>query len=304
MKKATAISAGLHAAVLLWAVLSWNGRTFEVTPAESLPVDFISEKDFSQMAKGQKDAPKAEKPKPLVEKKDAPKPVEDSKAKIAKKELKAARDDSPPPEPEPKPKPKPVEQKAVKDKPKPPPKIDEIGEKIKQQLEKKEKEAKLKPDRLPPRRPPRPKTTEKKFSFDEVRALLDKREATRTASAGDTLNNAPSLGYVHGAAATLSESEIDALKRRISQCWTVPVGAANAQNLSVVFRVGFRRDGTVAFGPELVAGTAGSSYGPAFAESGKRAILQCQPYTMLRPEHYEIWKDVEIEFKPSDIGGG
>src|SRR4029078_5217511 len=46
MRKATAISAGLHAAVLLWATLSFSGKSFEVTPAESLPVDFISQKDF------------------------------------------------------------------------------------------------------------------------------------------------------------------------------------------------------------------------------------------------------------------
>ena len=63
MRKATAISAGLHAAVLLWATLSFSGKTFEVTPAESLPVDLVSEKDFSQMTKGVKDAPKVEMPK-------------------------------------------------------------------------------------------------------------------------------------------------------------------------------------------------------------------------------------------------
>ena len=66
MRKATAISTGLHAAVLLWATLSFSGKTFEVTPAESLPVDMISEKDFSQLTKGAKDAPKLDMPKPLV----------------------------------------------------------------------------------------------------------------------------------------------------------------------------------------------------------------------------------------------
>ena len=67
MKKATAISAGLHAAVLLWATLSFSGKTFEVTPAESLPVDLVSEKEFSEITKGVKDAPKVEAPKPVVE---------------------------------------------------------------------------------------------------------------------------------------------------------------------------------------------------------------------------------------------
>ena len=41
--------------------------------------------------------------------------------------------------------------------------------------------------------------------------------------------------------------------------------------------------------------------GPAFAESAKRAILQCQPYTMLRQENYDTWKDMELTFNPSDM---
>ena len=98
MRKATAISTGLHAAVLLWATLSFSGKTFDVTPAESLPVDLVSEKDFSQLTKGVKDAPKVETPKPLAEKKaeEPPKPIEDSKAKITeKKEVQAAKEMSP-----------------------------------------------------------------------------------------------------------------------------------------------------------------------------------------------------------------
>src|SRR5262249_61933872 len=100
----TAISAGLHAAVLLWATLSFSGKTFDVTPAESLPVDLVSEKDFSEMTRGVKDALKVETPKPLVEKKaeESPKPVEDSKAKTTeKKEVQAAKEIPPPPEPQP-----------------------------------------------------------------------------------------------------------------------------------------------------------------------------------------------------------
>src|SRR6476620_10562490 len=109
MRKATAISTGLHAAVLLWATLSFSGKTFEVTPAESLPVDMISEKDFSQLTKGAKDAPKLDMPKPLVEKKaeETPKPLEDSKPKVTeKKEVQAAKEMPPKKPPPPKPQPK------------------------------------------------------------------------------------------------------------------------------------------------------------------------------------------------------
>ena len=51
MRKATAISAGLHAAVLLWATLSFSGKSFDVTPAESLPVDLVSEKISRKLPK-------------------------------------------------------------------------------------------------------------------------------------------------------------------------------------------------------------------------------------------------------------
>src|SRR6266852_2925337 len=96
MKTASAISAGLHAAVLLWALVSFSGKTFEVTPAESLPVDIISEKQLSEITKGVKDAPKLETPKPPVEKKDEPKPVvEDFKAKVSDKKPVAAAVEKP-----------------------------------------------------------------------------------------------------------------------------------------------------------------------------------------------------------------
>src|SRR6516164_8830642 len=86
MKTASAISTGLHAAVLLWALVSFSGKTFEVTPAESLPVDLVSDKDFSQLTKGIKDAPKLEMPKPRVEKIDEPKPSDDPAPKLTEKQ--------------------------------------------------------------------------------------------------------------------------------------------------------------------------------------------------------------------------
>ena len=81
------------------------------------------------------------------------------------------------------------------------------------------------------------------------------------------------------------------------------VAQTYAGKLKVVIRVLFRRDGSVAAPPELVAGTP-SALGPAMAESAKRAILSCQPFTMLNPEHYDQWKDMEINFDPTEMLGG
>jgi hypothetical protein len=55
--------------------------------------------------------------------------------------------------------------------------------------------------------------------------------------------------------------------------------------------------------PVLVEGSA-SPLGPALAESAKRALLLCQPFTMLQLEHYDQWRDIELKFDPHELLGG
>jgi len=275
MRKATAISAGLHAAVLLWATLSFSGKSFDVTPAESLPVDFISEKDFSEMTKGVKDAPKVETPKPLVEKKaeEPPKPIEEAKPKVTeKKELQAAKEAAPPPEPQ-------------------PPKPDQIAEKLKHQDE--PKQAKTEPQPLPPKKPPM--KPQPKFEPDKIAALLDKRDPRRNAATGAEANATPSLGTAAGAAAQLSQSEIDALRARLMALWNPPVGMQDASQTQVTIRIRFRKDGTLAVGPHVLTSGSGAQFN-AMRDSAVRAVFVGQPYTMLRPEHYEQWKEIDFTF--------
>lgn len=275
MRKATAISAGLHAAVLLWATLSFSGKTFDVTPAESLPVDFISEKDFSEMTKGVKDAPKVETPKPLVEKKteEPPKPIEEAKPKVTeKKELQAAKEPTPPPEP-------------------PPPKADPIAEKLKQPDEPKQTKAEQQP--LPPKKPPQ--KPQPKFEPDKIAALLDKRDPQRNAATGVETNATPSLGTAAGTAAQLSQSEIDALRARLMALWNPPVGMQDASQTQVTIRIRFRKDGTLAVGPQVLTSGSGAQFN-AMRDSAVRAVFVGQPYTMLRPEHYEQWKEIDFTF--------
>ena len=277
MRTASGISIGLHAAVLLWAVVSFSGKTFESKPMDSLPVDLINDKDFSELTKGTKQAPKVEIPKPLVEKIAEPKPVETPVAKVAeKKEIQPTAEKTPEPAPQAKP--------------------DPIADKIKKQDDPKQ-EAKVEP-KLPPKKPPEKQTP--KFDADKIQALLDKRDATRSAATGDTLYDKPSLGRALATATRLSISEKEAFRRRITECWTPPVGLDSAQELVVVFRVIFNQDGTVKQGPDVIGGKP-SQFGPAFAESARRAILQCQPYTMLRKETYAEWQDMELAFNPSDM---
>ncbi|MBI2713374.1 MAG: cell envelope integrity protein TolA [Rhizobiales bacterium] len=274
MRKAAAISTGLHVAVLLFAVLSFSSKTFEVTPAESLPVDLINDKDFSELTKGAKDAPKVEQPKPLIEKLDPPKPAEEIAPKLTeKKELKVEKEKTAEPKPDP------------------------IADKLKKQDEPKQ-EAKAEPQPMPPKKPPQKQ--QPKFDADKIAALLDKRDPQRNAATGAELNSTPSLGTATGNAAQLSASELDALRRRLMALWNPPVGLQDAERYQVIIRIKFKRDGTLAVGPQVITSGSGVRY-EAMRDSAVRAVFVGQPYTMLRPEHYEIWKEIDFTFDTSQM---
>ncbi len=265
IRTASAISTGLHVAVLLWATLSFTGETFPVTPAQSLPVDLVSEKQFSQMTKGIKEAPKpVEKPKPLVEKKAAEiKPIEDIKPKITeKKEVKAAPEKVPEPAPQPKP--------------------DPIAQKLKQQPD--QQEAKTEPTPLPPRRPPMRK--QPKFDADKIAALLDKREPERVAAAGAEPSATPTLGTALGNAAQLSQSELDALRARLMALWNPPVGIQDPQDYVIRIRIRLDHSGRLSAPPVVLSSGNGQLFVTA-RDSAVRAVFRGQPFDMLKPEHYD-----------------
>ncbi len=295
INKAYAISAVGHGVVLLWSVLSFAAKPLPTPPSEALPVDIVSVTEFTQMTAGNKDAPKVEAQKPLVEKVAEAKPVEDPTAKVVeKKEVKAARE---PPPPVPESKPAEPEKKSTEAKP------DQVADALAKDDAKKPepKKAEVKPPT--PQKKPAPPAP--KFDPKQVEALLDKRDSTRLAAAGNTLNNATSLGASSGASAQISLSELDALRQRLAQLWTPPAGAKNPEELVVVFRIKLRPDGRLAPGPwpQLVS-SGNSPLAIAARESAARALNRGQPFDMLKPEHYEQWKDIEITFDPRDMFRG
>jgi colicin import membrane protein len=271
MKTASVISTGLHVAVLLWATLSFTGESFKVTPTESLPVDLINDKDFSELTKGIKEAPKVEAPKPLVEKKaEEPKKIEDPTPKLTeKKEVQPAQEKMAQPE-----------------------KSDPIADKLKQEQPKQEAKSE---QPLPPKKPPLPQKQQPKFDANKIAALLDKRDPQRNAATGTELNSAPSLGVASGDAARLSASELDALRARLMALWNPPIGAQDAEQVQVTIRIRFKRDGTLAVGPQVLTSGSGPQFN-AMRDSAVRAVFVGQPYTMLRPDHYEIWKEIDFTF--------
>jgi outer membrane biosynthesis protein TonB len=312
MKAGWTISAVLHGAVLAWGLVTFATRPLSTPPPDFISTDIISASDFSQITNGIKTAPKAEVPKPLVEKVAEAKPVEEQNAKIVdnKPEIVATADQVQPPKPpEPKkaePKP-PTPQPQAKPEPKqafakePEQKIDPIAEALKKDTKKPDPKTQQKAETQQKKvEPPKPQP---KFDASRIAALLDKRDPQRKAATGDTLSNTPSLGTATGTAMALSQNEIDALRARLRQCWNVPVGVAEARDLIVTVRIQFKQDGSLQAEPRLM--NSGSH--PAFvtaSESALRAVRTCAPYTFLPAAKYEAWKDVIVDFDPRDMFRG
>jgi colicin import membrane protein len=304
------ISALAHVGLLAAGLVSFGAKPLP-KPPESLPVDLVSVEQLSQVTAGARQAPKAEAPKPLVEKTGPVRAVEDPAAKVSpQKEIAAARAEQPAPLPEPRPKPPqpkpaasepPARAEPVKEARKPSePKPDPIAEALRKDAAQKTPEPR--PEAREPR-VPAPRREEPRFDPAKVAALLDKRTPQRQEATGAALNPTPSLGLPNATAARLSQSEIDALRARLAQLWNPPVGARDPEELVVLVRVQLTRDGRVAAPPQVLT----SGHSPLFLtarDSAIRALFRGQPYDMLRPETYEQWKDIEITFDPRDMMRG
>jgi colicin import membrane protein len=327
MKVASTISACAHAAVLLWGLVSFSTKALETPPQDSMPVDIISNKEFSELRAGAQKAPKETPPKPLVEKVAEKKAVENPTAKVVEKQqevVASAEAPSPPPEPKP-PETKPPEppkaaappkkeKEAEHKEPKPDPiaeaikkeerkesKPDPIAEALKKEEAKKPepKKAEVKP--TPPKKPAQ--KPEQKFDADRIAALLDKRAPQRLAATGDVINHTLAYGARTGDAPQLTQTEIDAFREKLKSCWSPPAGAPKADKITVPITIRLRPDRTLAAAPEVEM-SARDAYTQAMIDSAVRAIIECQPYTMFSPARYETWKEIPLDFDPAEMFRG
>lgn len=289
--KTVLASVALHVLVLGWVMLSFSTRALEVKPEESVGVDISLE---SQVAAGMKTGKKEEK-KPLVEKVAEAKPLDDAVGKISDKQP-VVTDTAPPPQPK-------VEEKPVEKKPDPPkvaekpkeepkpvekkpePDVDTIAEKIK-------KEEKKPPPKPPvaaakPPEPAKPKA-ERVFDKSKISELIDKRDPSRQAATGETLNSNASLGMSKGRAADNSATWGSMFRRQVENCWKKPYGGIEQERPEVAFNIRLKKDGTLEAMP-VPDGTPPTAYARAYSESALRAIIQCQPYN-LPAAFFDEWK--------------
>jgi hypothetical protein len=132
---------------------------------------------------------------------------------------------------------------------------------------------------------------------DPTEPTLPQPKRLRTASAEPSSQPRAPLG------SQLTVSELDLIRQQIAQCWNIPAGARDAQDLVIEIKVAVNSDGTVRQARIVDTGRyAGDTFFRAAADSAVRAVLnpRCSPLR-LPPDKYEAWQNLDLFFNPKDV---
>jgi hypothetical protein len=112
----------------------------------------------------------------------------------------------------------------------------------------------------------------------------------------------PKDGGASDVQANLTADDIRAFAEHVQRCWSAPAGAAKASDVYVLLRVRLGRDGSLAAEPTLQGGSASkAAQALAVAESAKRALRKCTPYSGLPVARYDEWHVLDLRFTPSGL---
>jgi len=295
MRKSTFISAALHTAILLFALVAFPAAKMEHAPLVAIPVDLATPSELTKIKAGTADA-KDEALLAGKRKEEKPEAVKEAANKAEQ-----APEEKPKAEQKPEEKPKPETPKEAA--PKPEAKKPEVKKADAKKPE--EKPAKPKEAAAAPPKKPKPPATAKKrdFNTDRIAALLNKiPDAANEPNPVLPSDETPSKkvrGQSDGTQMTMSVNEIDALRSRIAQCWSPPPGGLGAGQIVVKLRLKLNEDGTLV-GYPTVANSGSSPFFQAAADSAVRAVYQCQPYS-LPSDKYALWRDMILNFDPSEM---
>jgi outer membrane biosynthesis protein TonB len=291
MRPGFTISTAFHAVILGWGLIHFASvKPAEAPPVDSLPIDLVSISDITKSKQGSLKAEKQPEPEKQVEKKAEPKEKVDPNLPVKQKEVKSTPPPAPAEQTEKKEEPKKEEQA----KPDPAPSEDAIAKKLEEQKKaesKKETPKKVVKEKAPPVK------TKHKFDPDRIAELLDRRAPSRKENTGEQ-KSVTNLGTPKGQDQTLSMSELDAFRRQVEKCWNVLPGAGNLDRSRVELRITLNPDGTLASQPQVYKAATGPN-AQATSESAVRAVLNCGPYKMFRPQTYASWKDMIVGFEPN-----
>ena len=308
MRTPAILSAAVHVAALVAAIVNFNFFNRPPIEPEPVMVDFVAIDKHAaaptignpppqpREAKIDKETTKAPPPKTA----DPPPAPEPPKPDLA--ELKPV-----PPKPVEQPKPEPPKPPddvvALKPKEPEPPKVEKPPEPPKPEPPKPEVKKVEPPKPAPPKPAPPPKQpvdsliddilknkdTTQKIKTPEQQPKPPK-EITRQQAAAPTL------------AAVVTASEVEGVREKIRPCWNFPAGVKDQSSLVVTMVVQMNQDGTPT---KVDLKDTGRYYNdPTFraaADSAMRAVSnpRCQPWP-LSPEKYNAWRTITFNFDPRD----
>lgn len=159
-----------------------------------------------------------------------------------------------------------------------------------------DKSKKQKPLEETKKEPPRDFSSVLKNLVDPKNSPPAKIPVKEKAPASAMGQNAP-LG------AKLTISEEDALRSQLENCWNVPFGAKDAENLAVDIFMVINADRTLREARIVDQARYNSdSFFRAAADSALRAVRSplCSPFA-LPPDKYDTWNRITVTFNPKDM---
>ncbi len=145
---------------------------------------------------------------------------------------------------------------------------------------------------------------EKKEIIDtnQIAALIDKAKEEKAVKEKNS-NKLTQSSVKNTFATGLTLSEEDALRAQIFGCWSVPLGLPYDDNLLVRIKLQLKKDGTIMKSEILDherMNRPGQKFYKVLAESALRALRICQPLKV-PPTGYEKWKEIQLNFNPTEM---
>jgi len=99
------------------------------------------------------------------------------------------------------------------------------------------------------------------------------------------------------------------MRAAVKRCWQAGaiIGAPEPEKLVVLVEFELNRDGSLVGQPRVANATqinlSGNRFWKVAEQNAVRAVVGCQPYSFLPQDQYETWKELELNFDPSQMAG-
>ena len=144
---------------------------------------------------------------------------------------------------------------------------------------------------------------EELINTNEIAALIDKAKEEQAIQKKEDNNKLTQSNVKNTFATGLTLSEEDALRAQIFGCWSVPLGLPYDEDLLVRLKLELKKDGTI-LKSEIIdhqrMNMPGQKFYKILAESALRAVRLCQPLRV-PPTGYEKWKNIQLNFDPTEM---